>query len=336
VSGPSRQPFLQRAAALLTLSIFAVSAMAMAGGDGDVDAAALFARMRVAAQELNYQGTMVMGSGATVISSSVTHYVEGAQHYERVESLAGEMKRQYRHNDRMMTFWPARHVLVIEQNTPGPDAMMTALPDLPGADAYRIRGLGNDRLAGQEAQVLMLVPVDDLRYAQKLWVEKSTGLLLRADTLGPGGEVLEYSAFSDIEIGVKPNPELILQPMKQVRGNRIVQPAAAVAHPEDLGWKMPTVPGFRPIGCVRRLLAPVPANGSRTAHEVLHSVFSDGMTHVSVFIERFDAQHHRPLKSTVGAAHTWAERRGDSWITVIGDVPMVTVERFAAALERGH
>ena len=68
---------------------------------------------------------------------------------------------------------------------------------------------------------------------------------------------------------------------------------------------------------------------------MLQAVFSDGLTHVSVFIEPYDAAVHRadpPM--AVGATHTLARRQGDWWITVVGDVPPPTLLMFANALER--
>jgi sigma-E factor negative regulatory protein RseB len=68
---------------------------------------------------------------------------------------------------------------------------------------------------------------------------------------------------------------------------------------------------------------------------VLQTVFSDGLAHVSVFIEAFDALRHRQgMRTTLGATSTVMHRRGDWWITVVGEVPMATVLQFDAALER--
>jgi sigma-E factor negative regulatory protein RseB len=66
----------------------------------------------------------------------------------------------------------------------------------------------------------MLKPRDKHRYAQRLWADRETGLLLRSDLLGPAGEVLESSAFTDVLIGGKPPPELVLKPMKRLDGYR--------------------------------------------------------------------------------------------------------------------
>ena len=52
-------------------------------------------------------------------------------------------------------------------------------------------------------------------------------------------------------------------------------------------------------------------------------------------IEPFNAQRHkRELLMSMGATQTLAKRKGDWWLTVIGDVPVLTLRTFAAAMER--
>jgi sigma-E factor negative regulatory protein RseB len=69
---------------------------------------------------------------------------------------------------------------------------------------------------------------------------------------------------------------------------------------------------------------------------VLQAVFSDGLTHVSMFIEAIDRQRHRqPLLTQMGATHTLMQAHGgDWWVTVMGDVPASTLKQFYQALER--
>ena len=67
---------------------------------------------------------------------------------------------------------------------------------------------------------------------------------------------------------------------------------------------------------------------------VLQSIYSDGLTHVSVFIEPYNAELHRhELLMAMGATQTLARKQGAWWLTVIGDVPVVTLRAFASAME---
>ena len=69
--------------------------------------------------------------------------------------------------------------------------------------------------------------------------------------------------------------------------------------------------------------------------ETLQTVYSDGLTYVSIFIEPYNAERHaRPMMTSLGATQTMMRRDGDWWITVMGDVPVVTLKRFSSGLER--
>jgi sigma-E factor negative regulatory protein RseB len=97
-----------------------------------------------------------------------------------------------------------------------------------------------------------------------------------------------------------------------------------------------TVPGFRQVSCVRRPIDGTALATIGTAYpEVVQTIFSDGLTHVSVFIEPFNADRHtKPLLTSIGATQTLMARQGEWWITVVGDVPATTLKLFANGLER--
>jgi sigma-E factor negative regulatory protein RseB len=95
-------------------------------------------------------------------------------------------------------------------------------------------------------------------------------------------------------------------------------------------------PGFRAVSCVsRQIEAPGEVSSAAASPPVLQSIYSDGLTYVSVFIEPFRPERHtRPVLIAVGATSTLARRQGDWWVTVVGDTPPGTLRMFAAALER--
>ena len=305
------------------------------------DARAWLMRMHAAANERNYQGTMVFSASGVVSSSRVAHFHEGGQFYERIEALDGRMHRIYRHNDQVATLWPQSRVAVIEQREP----LATPSPLLPpleprALDRYALKELGTERIAGHDARVFLLAPLDEFRFAQRIWADQATGLMLRADVLGPKQELLESSAFSEVEIGIRPQPDSVLLPMKKLDGYRVVRPQAARTSFETEGWLLPAVPvaGFRLASCVRRPLAADVGEAAPAGpgNPVLQAVFSDGLTHVSLFLETFDpARHRQPMHTQIGATHTLMQRQADQWwLTVMGDVPPATLRQFAAMLER--
>ena len=296
-------------------------------------------RIHDAASQRNFQGTLVVSAGGGPVSSArIAHFCEGPNQYERIDTLDGQARHMFRVNDVVHTVWPRHHVAMIEQRDAVSSfpALLQAGDDRI-ADFYELRAEGVDRVAGHEASVLHVGARDAHRYGYRLWAEKSTGLLLRADVLGERGELLETSAFSNLTIGVKPQPESVLLPMRKLDGFRIVRTSLQPARLEAEGWSMrQTIPGFRQVSCVKRPMALASAgDGVVNATQVLQAIFSDGLTYVSVFIEPDNPERSMQDGLTAnGATQTLRSRRGDHWVTVVGDVPPATLKAFAVGLER--
>ncbi len=297
------------------------------------DVSSWLTRMQQAAEQRSYLGTLAIASGGVVSSSRVSHHVDGRQRYERVEMLDGaQPKERVRHNDIVYTLWPRDRLAVHERL----DAV-AGFPSLPTSaqrahESYELRHQGRARVAGREVDVLLLSPRDPLRFAQRLWADRESGLLLRADVLASGGEVLESAAFSDVAIDSPKAARAQVNPRKKLDGYRVVQPPTRHVALDSQGWMLTRpVPGFELISCVQRSLeGTVSANGPM----VLQSVFSDGLTHVSVFIEPYDENRHVPVSTSSGAAHVSMARRGQWWLTIVGEVPMQTIAQFEAMLQR--
>lgn len=299
-----------------------------------IDARVWLMRLHEAAAQRNYHGTLVVSTATSVTSSRVLHFADGEQQYESVVALDGEARSMLRHNEEVHTVWPRARVAVVEQR----DVRVSFPALLAGGDqrvleSYELRPLGVDRVAGYEAEVALLRARDALRFSQRLWAERQTGLLLRADILAPNGQMLESAAFSELALGGKPRPALVLEPLRHLDGYRIVRPAVLPTNLDNEGWRLTGMPvGFRQVQCAKRTLDP---GGGPSAPVVLQSIYSDGLTHVSLFVEPFDAKRHQgEVVGSIGATHTLMTRREDQWVTVMGDVPIETLKQFVAALER--
>ena len=294
-------------------------------------------RIHEAASRRNFQGTFVVSGGGSVASARIAHFCEGNSQFERIESLDGQARHVFRHNDLVQTVWPGKRVALIEQRD-----HLSSFPALFQAgedhinDFYEVFKQEADRVAGHEADVLWVKARDSHRYGYRLWSEKTSGLLLRADVLGERSEVLETSAFSDVTIGVKGQPESVLHAMKKLDGYRVLRPVMTPTSLEAEGWVMREgVPGFRQVSCVKRPLEDATAEKEAQLSPLLQAIYSDGLTHVSVFIEPFHAgRHTRTVLASVGATQTLTQRHGEWWITAVGDVPPATLRKFANGLER--
>lgn len=300
------------------------------------DARARLARMHAAAEERNYAGTLVFSAGGHLSSARVAHFRVGARVYERFESLDGRDERVFRVDEAVHTFWPGARVAVIEKLRPAsPLPSATHAVEPRALDQYTLKDEGRGRIAGREAQVFLLEPRDTMRYAQRLWADAETGLMLRADVIGPDRQVLESSAFSAVELGIRPQADSVMGAVKRLEGYRVLRPVQQAAGLGDEGWALvPPAPGFTLSDTQKRALAAPDAPADAAASMVLQAVYSDGLTQVSLFIEPQDAKRPEGTLAPMGATATLRRRVGEHLVTVMGDVPPATLEAFARALQR--
>jgi sigma-E factor negative regulatory protein RseB len=318
-------------------ALLSATSGAFAHGDAATtqkSAADLLDRIHEAAQQQNYEGTFVYQRGATVQSSRITHAAtRGDGQFESLESLDGKPRKMLRHDDDMYTFVPERHLVVVEkrQNKDSFPALLATSGEQV-LSVYEPKMLANDRVAGIDSQVIELDPKDSWRYAYKLWADAKTGLLLRAQTLGPDGQVLEQLSFSQVRIGAPVDRAAIASGIRNLAGWTVVNPPVQPVDMEAQGWQIsPSVPGFKNIRELRRPMAS--SEAGQPPIPVDQAVFSDGLAAISIFVEPVEKNSRKEGVGESGATHVLVKRRGDFWITLLGEVPQVTLQQFASAIE---
>jgi sigma-E factor negative regulatory protein RseB len=304
------------------------------------DARGWLARIQSASATANFSGTFVVTTGGVASSSRIVHAWDGRQAFEMVESLDGPPHQVLRRDDLVKTVWPKTRSVLVERRQH--DSSFPFLLRAAGArlaDLYDWSTAGVERVAGHDAVVLLVRPRDEFRLSHRLWSEARTGLLLRADVLGPSGEVLESAAFSQVTLGAKPPTAEVLQALARADSFQVLQSPYAVTDLRREGWSLDSgVPGFLPVSCVRRPVPPPPGRltaAEGPARSLVQAVYSDGLVSVSVFIEPTDRGATMPTARTTNGALSTLTQWRDGWrITVIGDVPAATLDRFAAGLRR--
>lgn len=314
-------------------------------------------RLHDAGRSRSYAGTFVVSSANGHLSSArIAHVCDGRQQIEHVESLTGPPRHTFRRDSQVVTFWPHRKLVVIEQRDSlqvFPQRLRTVQPAL--AEFYALRRLGPDRVAGFDADVLQLDPRDGLRFGYRIWSERRTGLVVQMQTLAPDGQVLEQSAFSELKLDAPVRMERLARRMERTEGYRVMRLEPVKTTPEAEGWALrQPVPGFESTGCQRRVH---PGAASTDGPGAVQWTFSDGLATVSLFIEPLDRQRHtHELSHGSGATQLISRRLGDGvggtasagashgaspgadsgawWLTAVGEVPRATLEAFARSLER--
>jgi len=188
-------------------------------------------------------------------------------------------------------------------------------------------------VAGVEADILLLQPKDTMRFGYRVWTEQKKGLVVKLQTLDTDGKVLEQAAFSELQLDAPVKMDKLIQMMGKVEGYRIEKPVLVKTTASAEGWLLKTpVAGFKPVSCYKR---PAAATNAPNGEEPLQWVFSDGLASVSIFVEPFDRQRHDKASSlSLGATQTVTRQLDAYWVTVMGEVPVTTLQLFANGLER--
>lgn len=291
-------------------------------------------RMHDASKKQAYIGTYVVSSGGTISSAKIWHVCEGNQQMERVETLTGAPRSIFRHNDRVVTFMPDHKVVRSEKRESlGLFPELLQSTDSRIADFYKVKPEGADRVAGVEADIVVLIPRDTMRFGYRVWTEQKGGMVVKLQTLDTEGKVLEQAAFSELQLDAPVKIDKLLQMMGKVDGYRVEKPVLVKTSASAEGWVLKApVAGFTPMSCYKR---PAAAAASQGGDESLQWIFSDGLASVSLFLEPFDRQRHDKESSmSMGATQTMTRQLGAYWLTAMGEVPMATLKLFASGLER--
>lgn len=289
-------------------------------------------RIHDASRQRAYVGTFVVSAGSDISTSRIWHICDGQQQMERIDTLTGEPRMTVRRNSDVITFAPESKLAWVDKRESlglFPELLRTPSNLIP--EFYTHREAGTDRVAGHKAQVVEIVPKDGLRFGYRIWSEVSTGLVVKLQTLGSDGQVLEQLAYSELQLDAPVSMSKLSRLMRDTKGYDIYRPKLRKTTAEAEGWRLSEpVPGFQSMSCHVR---EAPESGG--TFSPMQWVFSDGLASVSLFIQAYDPARHQQGNSMVsGATHSVSRKMGDHWVTVMGEVPKSTLEKFARVLER--
>jgi sigma-E factor negative regulatory protein RseB len=149
-------------------------------------------------------------------------------------------------------------------------------------------------------------------------------LLLKARLLNEKYEPIEQFAFTDIQIGVKLDRELVKPPFSSLpTGWQVRESPPGEVQPQETGWVVKDLPaGFAKV-----------VEGFRTLRgksaPVAHLVFSDGLVAVSVFVEPVPPTPQPVGLSQQGGINVYSRQLDDHLVTVLGEAPGATVRQIA-------
>ncbi len=283
-------------------------------------------RMIMAARDQSYRGDFVYSNGSALESMRIVHTIHGHDELQRVYTLNGTPREVVRHGDRLEVHQAdGRRSHFIQPSHTAPFPMLSAREIADLEPHYDLKLLDSNRVADRMCQEVALIPRDDMRYGHRLWLDKETGLLLRAQLLGTSGDVLEELLFTEIKME---EGDTAWSPADQ-QGKVSIKTQARVNVPgNQQTWHLESFPpGFKRVAYLRHR-----AEDSDEPAEQL--ILSDGVATVSVYIGPDSGAHGKVEGlSRMGATHTYGVRTAQGHhVMVVGEIPAETAEWIANAV----
>lgn len=318
--------FLRRGR-VLALVLVALCVPAPVVADQSRTAEEWLAQLAPALNMTSYRGVFVYARGDQVSSLQIAHRYRDGMVEERLVLQDGGNGEIVRKGMRVVCVLPEQGHVQLDQVIPsGPFAEAFANQLMPVMQWYSPELIGEDRVAGYDVVKIGLKARDEHRYSHRLWLEKSTGLLVKSHVRSLRDSVLEHFQFTSLEITDDiADAELAVQ----TQGYEIKRDLSAEASPSPAprmeGWVLRWQPdGFMP--------AATPRSGKGRA-----VAFSDGLAAFSVFVERAGRIAMPTGASRIGATTVYISQlqvAGQPFmVTVVGEVPPATAKKVAESVE---
>lgn len=276
-----------------------------------------------AARELNYQGLFVYHNGATIRSVQITHMYEGGREFSRNVVLDGRPREVFSEGDDIVIFNAKNDKIVIEKRR-GQNLFPAMLPTqlYPLKQNYKLKYIGQERIAGRLAQVIDMVPNDNLRYQYRVWSDAEYGLLLKMSMVDAQGHTLEQIGFNQVAMLQTKDLDWF-QPKIDATKPYVMDDSTDLTHTEDnlVIANLPT--GYKKVDQIQ-----LKVHGKNTTVQQL--IFSDGLASVSLFVEPMvKGMQARVGKKNMGSTNVYAHVLNGYQLVVVGEVPAQTVEQIA-------
>ena len=266
----------------------------------------LFERMRLATMLYSYSGSLTYEHDGQLSSYALASRIDAQQRTQNITALNGPERSfvQQLNPCELGTLEQLRSRIAEETEALG--------------QYYNFQARGDFRIASRDAQELLVMPVDQYRYGYNFAVDLETGLMLHSMTMDSTRKILERFQF--IQIDQPPSADDFQALVANCPEN-----GATTAESDPLPWRLGWLPaGFEQIF-------------SRSREGRSELVASDGLATLSIFIAPVDQVRFPPVSDTTGATSLMLnhfEVFGDLFsLTLVGEVPLVTLQRIASELQ---
>ncbi|OQX01641.1 MAG: hypothetical protein BWK73_45375 [Thiothrix lacustris] len=266
------------------------------------EAGDLLAKMRTAVHTLDYTGTLVYSQGNELSNYQISHKVENGAEKESVVRLAQGANAA---GENVESFSLAKFQQVQPQME----------------EVYALDLGGQEFVANRNCQIVVARPRDKMRYLQRYCIEPDTGMLLKYSLVDRAHNAVEQLMFVNLEIAV---PAQAVTPSAAPPANS----ALPAAQPPATDWVFASLPaGFQQVQDLRQ-------EGANGLPPIRQIILSDGMTSVSVFIAPPGAPSMLDsIGISSGAMNIYATEVAQHQVTLVGEVPALTLQRISENLQ---
>lgn len=287
------------------------------------DAQDTLKRLAQAEQQQSYQGTFVYERNGSFSTHRIWHRVTDGKVRERLLQLDGSAQEVVRADGLTQCVSGKLETGVSNR----PEAAVHAFDTKKLSAWYDIKTVGSSRVAGRPATIIALTPKDQHRYGIELHLDNETGLPVKSLLLSEKGQLLERFQFTELNTTVPTDD--VLQASADCRPVDVVkakQDAASKSAPWRLEW---VPPGFELTSSAMR-------KDADSKVQVSNLMYDDGLARFSVFVEPVSGaavtDTRTQLGPTVAVSRRLTTPKGDTLVTVVGEIPLGTAERIALSL----
>ena len=287
-------------------------------------------RMTTAMSQMTYQGTFVYVQGDNVETMRITHVSDRTGVRERLVAVSGPPREVLRDSSGV------RWVLADDRSVFEDSAFnYSFFPELPLDQnnqtelSYSLKLGSRARIAGHYARNLKILPRDQYRYGYSLWLEEHSGLLLKWELIDSKRKPLAQLMFTDVRLGSEVDVKELL-PATQLKKFKTV--ASELPSGRALSK---TTPKWQPDRLPPGFLLTAHRYSAQQDQEIYeHLVYSDGLATISVYIESAGPDSNTQAGvNRLGTTHAFSRLTDEMRITVVGDVPAITVKYIGDAVK---
>ncbi|MFL2555635.1 MAG: MucB/RseB C-terminal domain-containing protein [Gammaproteobacteria bacterium] len=299
----------------------------------------LIDEMSSATIDLNYDGIFIYRHDNKMDTMRIIHKKNmNGDVSERLISLSDNEREIIRKKNTVKYLFPDKKIILVEEDS-SKQLIPTHIPSQIKkiTNFYRFEIAGNSRVAGLDAWIINIKPIDKYRYGYQLWIDKQSKLLLKSKLKNYQGMTLEDVMFVQMQVMSDINDSL-LEPSISTEGfKQIYHVNDKVKIPSQKNDKKKWTTSWMPVGFSMSKYSKNPI--STNSAPVEHYIYSDGLATISIFVEKIihtNINNTSPKITSFGGVNTYSKQTDGHQITAVGEVPKTTVKLIANSVKASN